>query len=190
MKKGLVLGVGITDVHVEHQCPYYNRWKGVLRRCFSEHGDIHSAYDGCSVSEDWLIFSAFKEWMKHQPWEGNQLDKDILRPWEKRYCPETSVFVPGYLNTLVSDNSRSSSGLPTGVARNRRGTPYRAMIRCLGGEKRYIGRFNSPEEAHQAWAHAKSTIIVQAVERYRQEKRSDERVCLALLDRAKSLAAI
>lgn len=190
MGRGLVLGVGINDSPSHHGCQLYSRWKGVLRRCHSKNGDVPDSYKGCRVVDEWLRFSAFRAWMVEQPWQGNHLDKDILRPWEKLYCPETSVFVPQYINTLMSEKPSSLTGLPVGVVRTLRGRPYMAMIRVLGAEKVGLGVFDTAEDAHRAWAKAKSVVIAEAIDRYRTTDRYDERVCAALMDRAKQLAEI
>ncbi|MEZ6889741.1 hypothetical protein ABL991_32505, partial [Pseudomonas aeruginosa] len=75
------------------------------------------------MADDWLSFMAFKNWMQEQPWQGNSLDKDILRPWEKFYCQETSVFIPQWLNALCTESANRKSDLPLGVSRNPRSKP-------------------------------------------------------------------
>ena len=105
-KKDMVYGVGINDAEYSvHEykkingrrktvwrCPYYNRWIDILKRCYSK--GFHSknpTYKGCTVSEEWLIFSNFRDWMIKQNWEGKQLDKDLLFEGNKIYNPETCV---------------------------------------------------------------------------------------------------
>ncbi|MGC3303058.1 hypothetical protein ACPTFC_08560 [Pseudomonas aeruginosa] len=187
MSRRLVFGAGIKDIRTHHGCPYYERWKGVLRRCYSKSGEIPASYDGCRIADEWLTFSNFKRWMESRPWKGNHLDKDILRPWEKLYCPETSVFVPQYINTLMSEKPRGAANLPVGVSRSKRGHPFVAMIRNLGTEKTCLGTFNTAEEAHRAWATAKAQVIESAVDLYRKTDRFDMRICDALLTRANHL---
>lgn len=63
MSRRLVFGAGIKDIRTHHGCPYYERWKGVLRRCYSKSGEIPASYDGCRIAEEWLVFSNFKHWM-------------------------------------------------------------------------------------------------------------------------------
>src|SRR5690554_513591 len=68
------------------RCPYYGVWVRMLERCYSaKTQDRRPTYKGCSVSEEWLTFSTFKDWMKTQKWEGLQLDKDLLFEGNKVY---------------------------------------------------------------------------------------------------------
>lgn len=185
MGRGLVLGVGVNDEKTRHGCPFYDRWKGMLRRCYGDRA--YKSYAGCRVAEEWLRFSAFKRWMELQSWQGNHLDKDILRPDEKLYCPETSVFVPQFINTIMSDKPSGISGLPAGVVKTKRGKPYMAMIRTNVSEKTFLGVFDSPIDAHAAWASEKAKALRHAICLYEQTEKHDERICQALLRRAEQL---
>lgn len=187
MTRSVVCGIGITDLRAKHGCPYYNRWKGVIRRCYGTPRRLPNTYEGCSVAEEWLVFSRFKSWMETQPWEGYHLDKDILRPWEMKYSPDTSVFVPPWINNLMNDSAAISGSLPIGVSVNR--GRYMARVHNGRGKREFAGLFDTPEEAYQAWAKAKAGVIRAAVDRYKETARHDERVCLALLDKAADLAS-
>lgn len=60
-------------------CDYYRTWKSMLKRCYSaKYQERCPTYKGCTVSEDWLVFTNFRDWMMAQDWEGKQLDKDLL----------------------------------------------------------------------------------------------------------------
>ena len=92
----LVCGVGINDADyavVEWEtigyvngkqnqkrvweCPYYKVWGSMLKRCYSDkYQERYQTYKGCTVSEEWLTFSNFKNWMEKQDWEGKHLDKE------------------------------------------------------------------------------------------------------------------
>ena len=78
-KSKLVSGVGINDADYEVQkytvvsgkrkriwiCPYYITWTHMLQRCYSEKSQLkHPTYKGCTVCDEWLIFSNFKTWME------------------------------------------------------------------------------------------------------------------------------
>lgn len=184
MGRSLVCGVGHTDILAPHSCPFYSRWKGIIKRCYGKPRRLPNAYEGCTVHEEWLVFSRFKSWMEVMPWEGNHLDKDILSPHKKIYCPDTSVFVPRHINTLMSVYQPAPSGLPMGVVRLRGGERYMAMIRAQGGEKQYLGTFDTAEEAHKAWADAKSRYMLSVAKDYRLTPLHDERVYQAIIDRA------
>ena len=81
-KNKLVHGVGINDADYPVQptignkrvnCPFYWRWKDMLKRCYSEkHLLITPCYRDRSVNKEWFIFSIFKAWMEQQDWEGKQ----------------------------------------------------------------------------------------------------------------------
>lgn len=188
--KGIVCGIGINDAeyNVKH-CPFYARWKGVIHRAFSGNKKWERVYDGCSVDFRWLRFMPFREWMAEQPWHGNHLDKDILSPGVKVYSPDTSVFVPVWLNTLLYDGSCSSGTLPTGVSLNPRSKtkPYQARVHSGDGIRLCVGTFDTKEEAHIAWRSAKADVIENAIDRYKLTDRYDGRVCDALSMRASSL---
>ena len=107
--KKLQYGVGINDAdyvvswRIDGQrfcCPFYDRWHGMLRRCYSAAWQSrHPAYIGCSVDKRWHSFVAFREWALSQPqWEGLHLDKDLLVPGNKVYSPETCLFIPQSVN--------------------------------------------------------------------------------------------
>jgi hypothetical protein len=76
----LVCGVGINDASYEvYQkvdgikvaCPFYVKWKSMLERVYVEKNLVkRPSYRNCSVVKDWLRFSAFKEWMQQQNWQG------------------------------------------------------------------------------------------------------------------------
>jgi len=94
----LVFGVATSDSSYVTQktidgvmvvCPFYRKWISMLTRCYSKNYQLrHPTYKGCSVSDEWLLFSAFKSWMKKQDWDGKQLDKDLLISGNKIYSPD------------------------------------------------------------------------------------------------------
>lgn len=146
-KRKPVFGVGVNDADYDvRYCPYYSTWSGMLRRCYyAPYQKKHSTYIGCSVDEDWKVFSRFKAWMELQNWEGNQLDKDLLVEGNKVYSENTCVFISCAINTILAARAPSKLGLPRGVHRREDGK-YSAS--CSG---KYLGLFNSELEAHSAW---------------------------------------
>lgn len=129
----------------------------MLRRCYSvKYQKDFPSYSGCSVSTGWLSFSVFREWMAGQEWEGNQLDKDILIPGNKIYCPEACVFVPRQLNLFTTDSNATRGEFPIGVSWNKQASKFKASC-CnpFTGKEEYLGLFLGQEEAHEAWRKRK-----------------------------------
>ncbi len=199
MKKGLIRGVGRNDADYNvyrlingerYMCPFYSRWKGMLERCYGKRYGHSSAYVDCKVDERWLSFMAFREWMQERPWKGNHLDKDLLRPGDKMYSPDTSVFIPAWLNNLLHDGHGSFRGLPTGVSIMRnKDRPYMVRIWTMEGRRAFLGSYATADDAHAAWKEAKSRVVLEAVGRYRLTEQHDERVCDALIEISRRLAA-
>ena len=139
--KKLVYGVGINDAGYVVQewetignvngkikrklvwfCPYYRVWSDMLKRCYSDkYQEKYPTYKGCSVSEEWKIFSNFKRWMEKQDWEYKQLDKDLLLECNKVYSEETCVFVKSIVNSFTTDSGASRGEWLIGVNWSKRG---------------------------------------------------------------------
>ena len=175
----LVYGVGVNDlgyrVHVREwvtenggkrvrklvfRCPYYEVWKSMLKRCYSEKSlESYPTYIGTSVCNEWLYASAFKEWMDQQDWEGKSLDKDIIAPGSKLYSPQTCAFVLPATNLFVTARNACRGDYPIGVSLFKRTGKYRA--RCSNpftGENEHLGYFSTPVEAHEAWRKRKHEL--------------------------------
>ena len=161
-------------------CKFYQTWLNMLRRCYS---DVEQArfptYIGCTVCNEWHLFSNFKRWMEAQDWRDKSLDKDILLVGNKVYSPDACVFVTIETNTFVIDSLASRGNFPLGVNYDKSSKKYRARCRNPFTKKAdYIGRFSCPQEAHQAWRKRKREIACQLA-----EIQTDERVANALRER-------
>ena len=192
----LVYGVGVNDlgyrVHVQEWvtkdggkkvrktvflCPYYDAWKEMLRRCYSEKSlERNPSYTGASVCNEWLYASEFKKWMEQQDWQGKSLDKDIIAPGNKLYSPQTCAFVLKATNNFVIARDARRGDYPIGVSLFKRTGKY--QVHCGNPFTRnpeYLGCFSTPEEAHEAWRKRKHELaqLVAATE-------SDPRVVEAL----------
>lgn len=102
---GMAVGKGIYEKS-------YIKWKDMMQRCHDK--GVHKKYkpeyaDKC-VCEEWQNYANFKLWYDEHHVSGNQidLDKDILKPGNKEYSPETCVLIEHYINTIferhASDN--------------------------------------------------------------------------------------
>lgn len=185
----LIYGVGINDADycIEYldeitnkrkKCIFYKKWVGMLERCYSDKLKIkHPTYKDCSVVPEWLSFMNFRRWMEKQDWKGKQLDKDLLFEGNKLYGPDNCVFVDRKVNTFVLDCGAVKGDYPTGVSFHQHTGKYQAQ--CHQSDKsKYLGVFDTPDEAHSVWREAKhkqATILA--------GQQTDKRVADALIKR-------
>lgn len=164
----LVQGVGRNDVDYPvvvdgNPIKSYEVWNSMLKRCYSKNYlSRHPSYIGCRVCEEWMSLSTFSEWFAENYKDGYAMDKDIIDPSNKMYCPEKCVFVPTWLNAFVVDRSAGRGDFPIGVSRLRATKKKEELFlsSCrFDGATVYLGRFSTPEEAHEAWRKKKVEII-------------------------------
>jgi hypothetical protein len=152
----------------------YNTWKNMLERCYSEKSqETNPTYLGCTVDERWHNYQVFAEWFdknyNSEYMENWQLDKDILIKGNKIYSPETCVIVPNKINCLIIKTDATRGNLPVGVSKS--GKKFMSNLRA-GKENRkstYLGTFDTPEEAFQAYKKAKEVYIKVVADKYKHQ---------------------
>lgn len=195
----LVYGVGVNDADyvvrrmetIEYvdgkrkrrlvwQCTYYSVWTAMLRRSYSaKFQERHPTYKDCTVSEDWLTFSAFKAWMEKQNFEGLQLDKDLLFIGNKMYSSATCIFVTGVVNKFVTDCRAARGELLIGVSWDKENAKFQARCHNPFTKKlERLGRYTCEQQAHQAWLKRKNKLAQELA-----AIQTDPRVAEALLKR-------
>ncbi|MCS5737505.1 hypothetical protein, partial [Herbiconiux daphne] len=119
--KPTVYGMGIkgegqpAQINGKMQRPYVI-WKDIIRRCYDEKSlALYPTYRECTVCDRWLNYQNFyedikhlhgySEWVLNDPQHKMQIDKDIIKPGNKIYCPEYCKFVTATENSLDA-NSR------------------------------------------------------------------------------------
>lgn len=190
----------IYDSTDKSRCnPFYVKWASLRNRCIGEKFKVKfPTYVGVTCCESWLVYSNFKAWMQTQPWEGMELDKDILVRGNKIYCPEYCRFVPQRINKLLTDSETTRGKWPLGVNYrhksadmvNELSKPFVAKISSFGlkrGCPETLGTFADPLSAHHAWQLAKATEICKAVDWWSSERSFQSDVAGAMLDRAEKL---
>lgn len=167
-RKRLVFGIGINDSIApvyelkngkRARTPAYRCWVDMLKRCYSDRYHLlQPTYANCTVCDEWLIFSRFKEWFDTQHKEpGWQIDKDLLCVGNKIYCPDFCVFVPRQLNLFFNDKAARSGDCMLGVDWDR--GKFRAKCHNPFTRKQeHLGYFDSEHEAHMAWIKRKHEI--------------------------------
>lgn len=165
-------------------CPYYSKWKGMIKRCYNK-VDLNKqpTYSGCTVCDEWLTFSNFKAWMETQDWNNCHLDKDILSPGNKIYSPDFCVFVTPDVNTFLNSCQSSRGRWPVGVSYHKPSGKFLAYCQSAGRDNntnrnKYLGSYSTPWEAHAAWLKEKQNQAAILA-----GKQTDSRVGLALIER-------
>jgi len=167
----------------------YGRWNCMMGRCYQTANKEYERYGalGTYVHESWKNFQVFAEYFYSCWTEGLDLDKDILIYGNKEYGPDTCVFVPKYINNILVHSKNVLNGYPVGVYYLKQGPnmvnplkkPFMSEM-----DKKSLGTYLTPMEAHKAWQEAKANKIFSSVNRYSEEKFFDTRVADALLSKA------
>ena len=152
----------------------------MLGRCYSARlQETRPTYKGCSVSEDWLIFSNFRAWMVSQDWEDKQLDKDLLIEGNKIYSADTCVFITQTVNSFTVDSGAARGKWLIGVSWHKGDRKFRAQCNNQFTKKQeHLGLFTSEQEAHNAWLKRKLELAHELA-----AIQTDPRVAKALIER-------
>ena len=173
--KGYV-GVGKYDSKTHRGA--YNIWKGVLQRVYTTR---HPSYNNTGVCNDWHNFQNFADWCYSQKFfnakdikgKSYHLDKDILNTGIKIYSPETCCFVPSEINGLLImyNTANKPSDLPLGVKfeppTNGGNARYSSKLSVGGRKNKYLGYFNTQEDAFQVYKEARKSYIKEVAEKWK-----------------------
>ena len=175
---------GINDFDGSAKKEYsYRLWVNLLGRTVDPtKTKILPTYANVTICDEWLSYSKFKEWFDNPAngyKEGYSLDKDILVKGNKIYSPETCCFVPQDVNVLFTKRTKSRGEYPIGVNLGTNGK-YCASLR-LNKERKYLGYFDSPEEAFYAYKEAKEAHLKHVAETLFKEEKITKKVYDALI---------
>lgn len=168
----LVQNVGVNDanysvavrIEKEHKiCPVYSDWKSMLSRAYSyKRHKVQPTYENIIVCDEWLSFSNFRKWYIDNYKEGYHLDKDLLFFGNKKYSPETCVFVPQWLNSFTLGRDKSRGKYKIGVYWNKRAGKFQSACSNPKTKKRdCLGNFNDENQAHLAWVTRKLELALE-----------------------------
>jgi hypothetical protein len=117
--------------------------------------------------------------METQDWEGKELDKDILITENLVYSPTTCVFVECKVNTFINEKLSNRGEWPIGVCWKKQNQKFKASCRNPFTKiNEYLGLFDCPQEAHQAWLKRKLELA-----KLLAAEQSDVRVAKALIEK-------
>lgn len=174
---------GVCNVVNPHQYPSYVLWQGLINRCYQQKDYIKNlSYQNCTICEEWLLYSNFKEWVESPSngyKKGYNIDKDLLHKDNSLYSPETCCFIPSELNKVFTKRKICRGDLPIGVHLSKSGK-YDSRIR-KNKKDYYLGAYNTPEEAFQSYKVAKEQYIKELAQSYFKEGKITEKVYQALM---------
>ena len=158
----------------EKQTRAYKIWYSMLQRCYDpKYHEKEPTYVGCSVCDEWLNFQNFAQWYEENyyniPGQRMNLDKDILVKGNKVYSPETCVFVPQNLNKLFIKRDSMRGNCPVGVTYIKQHKKYQAACSIGTGKPKYLGYYNTPESAFNAYKEFKEAYIRKVANEYLED---------------------
>lgn len=169
------------DIKTHDHTKEYIVWGSMLTRCYSEkYQKLFPSYVGCTVCDEWLNFQNFAEWFNQNyyeiPDETMELDKDILSNSNKIYSPDTCCFIPSYINCILCDRAGDRGDDPRGVVYHQ--GKYEATA-CVNKQQKYLGSYDSAEEAFNVYKTVKEQEIKRVAELYKDylPNKVYERLC-------------
>jgi hypothetical protein len=143
--------------------------------------EIRPTYEKCTISSTFIYYHLFYKWCVEQigfNQDGFELDKDLLIKNNKLYSEHTCIFIPGTLNLLLTKRNCARGIYPIGV--NIKGSRFQAYCNTNTKASNYLGLFDTPELAFQAYKTFKEAYIKEQAELYKDS--IDPRAYLALLN--------
>ena len=171
-------GVGYIGIGVK---PYedslaYKSWSGMLERCYNtKFKEKRKTYYNCYCDKEWHNFQNFVQWFNSNIWNTEickNLDKDILIKGNKYYSPNTCILVDDRLNSLFIKCDSARGKYPIGVSYHGRDGRYSAQCCFIDNNKRktkWLGYYNKPKEAFNAYKQFKESYIKQVADEYKSK---------------------
>ena len=167
-----LFGVGVNDADyttqpmvngVRLRDPAHTAWADMLKRAYDQkfHA-VNPTYIGVTVCKEWHSFSAFRAWWLDHYRDGFSLDKDLLVISNREYGPSACIYVPRWLNSFTIDSESSRGEFPIGVCLHKQNGKYQSNCgNPITGKQHYLGLFNAPAAAHEAWLDYKLSLADQ-----------------------------
>lgn len=181
-----VFGIGVLDIPFsknlsEETRRAYSVWQDILDRCYNvKRRKRLPTYSGCTVCDEWVYFSNFLKWYNENVKHGQHIDKDIIVKGNKVYSPSTCCSVPKAINSMIAScHSRGKKDLPVGVYRC--GNKYVSYMYDKDSNQKYLGVFDSIENAFNIYKKEKEKYIQKVAREYYENGEITRRVYDALM---------
>ena len=153
----------------------YNYWMKLLERLNVEKVlEKHPTYKNCCGNEEIYNFSNFTKWFvdNYYEIEGEIMcvDKDILVKGNKEYRFDRMIFVPNRINVLFTKSDAVRGDLPIGVYYKKANNKFCCQCSILtdkGKKPKYLGLYNTPEEAFLVYKEFKEAYIKEVADEYK-----------------------
>ena len=176
-----VLGHGIITNYIDQghtnitKEKAYRYWMNILYRCFnSEYIKEHPLCKDTTVCTEWLDYANFKKWYDKNYYNIDKQKMILVSDLygSKKFCPETSFFLPDAINRVFQTYSKKVAGsdLPKGITIK----PYQAYgvqiyVYTVAIQAKYIGIYSDRKEAMQVWQGAKQNQLDALITKYEAE---------------------
>jgi len=145
----------------------YDIWNKMIKRCYKKNGLTKDVtYLTCTVDEIWHNFQNYAKWYEENCKGDFHVDKDLLSASSKIYSPETCCFVPRHINNLLTKRQNDRGNYPIGVTK--KGNKFHARLNRVE-ERKFLGSFDSAEEAFYAYKIAKEEYIKELADFYKDQ---------------------
>ena len=176
--KPSVFGVGIignkypTSIN-NKTLKVYKLWNSMIKRCYhTNFKSKNKTYNDCISSENFKYYEYFYEWCHKQigfSEHGFEIDKDLLVKGNKLYSENTCVFLPKEINYVLVKCNSSRGEYPIGVCFHKQRNKFLSNIRLNNGKKNYLGLFDTPEKAFNAYKEAKEEYLKELAEKWKDK---------------------
>lgn len=168
-----VHGVGFTGYGKYSKSTHeklYFKWSSMLRRGYSEDYKIKKpTYKDVTVCDLWHNFQNFAEWASSRAdyIDGWEIDKDILIPNNKVYCPEACCFVPRVINcTIRSSSLKDKTKIPFRISAGR--IQYKILVSLDNSNKKTF-YFKDIDEAYCTVVKFKTERVTALAEEFKSQ---------------------
>ena len=150
-----------------HERRAFGIWCGMIDRVYNEEKrSKYETYSDCIICDEWQNYQIFREWYDKEFYqvgtERMHIDKDILYKNNRVYSPQTCLLVPQRINMLFM-HKPNKYNLPNGI-KPTCGGKYEARY-----NHKYLGVFNTVEEAAIAHDKEKKKAVIEIANEYKDK---------------------